>query len=121
MDARKVAQEVRLAQWAEKIREQKNSGLNIRAWCADQGIARQQYFYWQKKLRELACQELLRDATEETDAEQRVVPSGWAVCKAEEETQKAITIEIGRCRVLAEPDVDPEWLAKVCRVLVSLC
>jgi len=51
-----------------------------------------------------------------------LVPSGWAVCKsAESAPVKAIIIEIGGYRVLAEPESDPGMLAKTCRMLKSLC
>jgi len=38
--------------WQSLIRECKESGLTIRAWCAANDISRQQYYYWLKKVQE---------------------------------------------------------------------
>lgn len=58
MDTKQVTHEIRLRQWAKIMRERQASGMSINAWCEVQGIRRQQYFYWQRKLREAACKEL---------------------------------------------------------------
>jgi len=42
------------------MRERQDSGLSVRAYCASAGIHENSYFYWQKKLREAACEELAR-------------------------------------------------------------
>ena len=45
--------EVRLAQWAEIVRAATNrpSGTLLRDWLSDNGISRDQYYYWQRKVR----------------------------------------------------------------------
>jgi transposase-like protein len=52
MDMRKVAREVRLSKWSQILQEQNASGQSVHIWCAENGIDRQQYYYWQRKLRE---------------------------------------------------------------------
>lgn len=49
-----MTREVRLERWAEILREGQASGQSITAWCAANGVDRQRYFYWQRRLRELA-------------------------------------------------------------------
>lgn len=117
-----VAAEYRLNHWAGIMRERKESGQSIRAYCKAGGICENVYYYWQKKLRETACDELL--PPEERKAEQTMIPSGWAaVCETKESVGAAggIHIEIGKCHVTATADMDAELLAKVCRMLVGLC
>ena len=58
MDIRKATREVRLERWAEILRDRQASGMSITAWCETNGVDRQRYFYWQKKLRGLACEAL---------------------------------------------------------------
>jgi len=127
MDTRKVATEYRLAQWAQAVQERVAQGQNIKEFCESRGISRNTYFYWQKKLRETVCKALpgktlaQSPATEEK-SEQALVPSGWAVCEEEStHTASALTIEIGKFRIMVEPDVDPDRLGQVCRVLMTLC
>ena len=47
----KETKELRLAQWASIIKEQKQSGLTVKAWCSQNGITKDTYYYWQQKLR----------------------------------------------------------------------
>ncbi len=46
-----ISKEYKLQQWALAISEQKHSGLTINAWCEQNGIRRDQYFYRQKQVR----------------------------------------------------------------------
>jgi putative transposase len=122
MNTRKIAVEYRLSHWAEIMRERQESGLSIKAFCEARGFHQNIYFYWQRKLREAACQNLL--PTAQTESKTAVVPSGWAVCEAEvtkSESQSAVAIEIVKCRITATADTDEETLVKVCRAMMSLC
>ena len=60
MNTRSIAAEYRLQHWAEIIRKQNESGLNIRDFCKNSVIPEWQYFYWQKKLRDIACEKLMK-------------------------------------------------------------
>jgi len=119
MNTRQITAGYRLAHWAKIIRERQESGQSIKTFCESAGIHPNSYYYWQRKLRRVASQELFT-MTNETN--EFLAPSGWAVCQATETTNhdNPLTIEIGECRVLANGDVDPELLLKVCRVLVRL-
>jgi len=55
MDTRRIAAEYRLRHWASIMSERQESGLSVRAFCEDSGIHENTYFYWQKRLREAAC------------------------------------------------------------------
>lgn len=58
MKPREVATKFKMSHWAGIIRECKESGLSIRAFCENAGFHENRYYYWQKKLREMACEEL---------------------------------------------------------------
>ncbi|MCL2342401.1 MAG: IS66 family insertion sequence element accessory protein TnpB [Firmicutes bacterium] len=133
VNTREIAAEYRLSQWAKITQEREQSGLTIKAFCQKIGIGTNTYFYWQRKLREAVCQELLpaakgsEKALVSSEPMGRSVPCppmapGWAMCKTEEPpVKKTLVIEIGVFRVQVEPDTDPELLAKTCRMLKSLC
>ena len=122
VNTREVAEEYRLSHWAQIMQERQETGLSIRAYCLQIGIAVNTYFYWQRRVRAAACQELMPAAHKQS--EEALVPSGWAICKTEEpqpsEKAHGVTVEIGGCRIAVEDGTDPGLLAKVCRVLVSL-
>ncbi len=44
----------KLALWAGRISECRNSGQTIKVWCQGNGICEQTYYRWQKRLFELA-------------------------------------------------------------------
>ena len=47
-----IGQEVRLHEWAAQIQSQQQSGLNVRSWCAQNGINPKTYYYRLRRVRE---------------------------------------------------------------------
>ena len=43
----------KLALWAGRISECRNSGQNVKTWCRENGICEQTYYRWQKRLFEM--------------------------------------------------------------------
>lgn len=123
MDTREIAVAYRLAHWAGILRERQASGRSIRAYCKSEGICENVYYYWQRKLREAACQE--SNPAEKDKSQESVVPSGWtAICEPTHDAateQGTVSIEIGKCCVKVDSGVSVEQLEKVCRVLMKLC
>jgi len=122
MNTRQIASEYRLAHWAQVLQERVANSETIDEFCQSRGVSRNTYFYWQRKLRETAAKQI---AKEVTGATQALAPSGWARVSAADEPQgsreSSLPIEIGSCRIMVNGNTNPELLAKVCRVLVSLC
>lgn len=54
MDTHLVTQDIRLKQWAVIIQDRLDSGLTIDAYCEKNGLSRNAYFYWLRKMREKA-------------------------------------------------------------------
>ena len=54
-----VAEQIRLQQWADQIRDSKNrpSDMKVDAWCQEHGITKANYYYRLRRVRE-ACLEL---------------------------------------------------------------
>jgi putative transposase len=121
INTREIAEEYRLSHWAGIMRERLESGLSIKAFCRERGFHQNRYFYWQRKLREAACAELLPTVT--GSGEMTKTPHGWAVCELEKPTGagNGITIEIGKSKVNANTETDLGLLASVCRMLTSIC
>lgn len=49
-----INQQNKLALWAGRISECRNSGQNVKVWCKENGICEQTYYRWQKRLFEMA-------------------------------------------------------------------
>jgi transposase-like protein len=58
LDTREATRQYRLNHWTEIIRECRNSGQTISAWCADHDINPKSYYYWLKRVRMAACESL---------------------------------------------------------------
>jgi len=117
MDTKKATTEYRLSQWAKIIQARLDSGQSIKDFCITNGISRDSYFYWQRKLREAACTTLT-----ESEVSKDIVPGGWMqlspkqVCSA----KGTLDIEINGCNITVNAETDFELLKQVCRVLMSL-
>lgn len=116
IDTRKIATEYRLTQWAGIVQTRQSRGQSIKDFCAAEGISKNMYFYWQRKLRETACSEHVR---QKSITENELVPSGWARIEPQG-TKTSLTVEVGGCQVTVSDDTNPELLVKVCRALKSL-
>ena len=60
MNTREISAEYRLAHWAQVMQNREASGLSIRAYCKEAGFHENNYYYWQRKLRESSCEELAK-------------------------------------------------------------
>lgn len=127
VNTREIAAELRLSHWAGIMRERTQGGLSIKAFCRQIGICQNTYFYWQRRVRAAACQDLVikpqnESATVETG--KALVPSGWAQLTDVIETvpvlASLLTVEVGGCHITVNDDTDPTLLAKVCGVLRAL-
>jgi len=79
MNTRKIAAEYRLAHWTQIMHRKRESGLSAKAFCENEGIHENVYYYWQQKLRSAACEQMTEMQSEQ--AERKLVPSGFAELK----------------------------------------
>lgn len=120
MDTRKIAAEYRLSYWAQFVREQQESGLSIKAFCENAELHPNVYYYWQRKLREAACAQIVQPGG--------LTPSGFAEVKLMEEPTPSpakaapqLQIEVAGMRITAERAYPADELAALLRELVRIC
>lgn len=53
-----VKKEIRLAQWAEMVRNRNESGLTVTDWCKENGINLKTYYYRLKRIRQAVARSL---------------------------------------------------------------
>jgi putative transposase len=124
MTTREMATQYKMAQWAQIMQERTASGQSIRGYCEANGITRQVYFYWQRKLREAAAQQLAA-AAEPEKVQHALVPKGWAqACIAEERTPEqagSLTVRVGGAEIEVRQGFDEVLLASVIKTLSQSC
>ena len=121
MDTRKIATEIRMRQWSEAMRVRKASGMTVRSWCQENGCKEKTYYYWQRKLREAACEHL--EAAAQSEEKSLAVP-GFAKVAIEEEpapvsppSPSGLRIEVGSVSITADATYPPAKLAELLREL----
>jgi len=121
MDTRAVAHDIRLRHWAGMLKEQQESGRSIRAWCRENKVAEKTYYYWQRKLREVACEQMtaLQAAGISAPgfAEVRTEP----LALSETTTPSRICVETDRIRITTDSTYPPDKLASLIRELSRPC
>ena len=129
MDTRKVATEYRMARWAQILQDRKLSGEMVKDYCRTRGISKDSYFYWQKKLREAACEQLTVMQPGSANAsligagftEVRLMDSPPLNLSTENKQSGQLTIEASGVKIEADAAYPASQLAYLLRELVSTC
>lgn len=58
MDSTTLTKQVKLQQWSEIFQIRKSSGLTIAEYCRENSIQPSKYYYWLKRVRQAACDQL---------------------------------------------------------------
>ena len=115
MNTQKVTQKYRMSQWIQIIQKRHDSGQNVKDFCEEMGIKKNSYYYWQRKVREAACTELMP-----IEESVNPIPNGWMQLAQTQKTNSSLDIEVGGCRITVYSDTNPELLKSICRTLRSL-
>ena len=129
MNTRYIAEEYRLAHWMQIMQERNESGLSIKAFCKKVGINETSYFYWQRKLREAACEQIAIMHPDSTAS--GLICNGFAEVKLQDNLpHKTLTeavsrgnlnIEISGIKITADSTYPENKLAYLLRELVESC
>ena len=128
MDTKDYTTEFRMMHWAGVMRERKESGLSIRAFCKSAGFHENNNYYWQKRLREAACGELARIVNDEKGTEQPVfakvnlpAPIRPVPETASDIFHGHLSIEVSGVRISASCDYPAEKLTELLRTVMPCC
>ena len=97
----------KLAEWAERISECRNSGQSVRIWCQENGIREQTYYRWQKRLFEM------------TKAEQEVQFAEVTQPQSIQPGNVAVTIRLAGIEADIHSGADAATVETVLRLLKS--
>lgn len=105
-----IRQQVRLSQWSAMVREREDSGLSVKAFCKQAGIATKTYYYRLRRLREAAIkqtQSALGKSTSQPELVQFTPPTGFTA----EPMAQNIVIKTSDTTVEIPMNTDPEVVA----------
>ena len=129
MNTRDIAKEYRLAHWAQIMRERIESRLSVKDFCSNAGMHENTYFYWQRKLREAACEQLEKAPanSKPTDllhpgfAEVKLRDSLSQITHSEPELQGNLSIVFSGMKIIADSTYPSDKLAYLLRELGKQC
>ena len=102
----KVKKKIKLAQWAEMVRQRNESGLTITDWCRQNGINLKTYYYRLKRVRQAVCNEI----------EQHDIVPVELTAETEITTEK-IELSIGDVKISLPDDFNESTLKRLLGVL----
>ena len=97
----------KLALWAGRISECRNSGQNVKTWCRGNGICEQTYYKWQRRLFEMA------------QAQQAVSFAEVTSLQAVRSGEVAVTVHIAGAEADIHHGADAATVETVLRILKS--
>lgn len=95
----------RKEQWRERIRDYRDSGLTMRAWCAARGFTFNQLKYWLRKLSS-------EPQNQTTTTWVTVVPTAKP-----SSTAATLVVRVGGASIDIHPGFDPSLLGEVVQAL----
>ena len=125
MNTREIATEYRLSHWSEIMRDRKASGLSIKAYCKNAGFHENVYYYWQKRLREATCSQLMN-----LENQTNLTPIGFTEIKLSETRAMPpapagfhgqLQINTGGIQITADCGYPVEKLAVLLREVTRSC
>lgn len=115
MKTRLMATQYKLQQWDAIIQECRASGLMIKDWCQQNNIKKDHFYYWQRKVRQAACQPLTE--TELSSQKFAEIPSVITGTTAVDSFRGELTILVGGTVVTVSKGTDLNLLKSVIEVL----
>ena len=106
-DLQTMNQQNKLALWAGRISECRNSGMAVKAWCRENGVCEQTYYRWQKRLFEMAKLQQEVQFAEVTPVQ--------PICSG----NVAVTVRIAGAEAEIHPGADAATVETVLRFLKS--
>ena len=104
-----VRSEYRLQQWAQVVEQCRESRLSNREYCRQNGIAEKTYYYWLRRLRETAAQQIQNPTLVHLDAEPKA--------PVENSTVGTIHLRIKEAEMTIQSGVNPATIQAVIQAL----
>jgi len=108
-----IKREETLNEWTEMVCKCRNSGLNVREWCKENGINIKSYYYRLKRVKDRIC--------EKTSEKHDIVP--LEICTGNSSTVSgnvAIIIKINGAEIEVQKGTDTQTLRSILSVLKSI-
>ena len=120
----KVTRQFRLQQWAEALRDHKESGLTVMEWCRLHNVSKYQFYYRQREVRKHAAQFLALQPVQADKPAFVEVSHALDSQPAAPDTDPVLSrvtacIRAGNADIFVSDETSEELLAKILRAVRS--
>lgn len=120
----KVTRQFRLQQWAEALRDHKESGLTVMEWCRLHNVSKYQFYYRQREVRKHAAQFLALQPVQADRPAFVEVSHALRSQPAAPDTDPVLSrvtacIRAGNADIFVSDETSEELLAKILRAVRS--
>ena len=120
----KVTRQFRLQQWAEALRDHKESGLTVMEWCRLHNVSKYQFYYRQREVRKHAAQFLALQPVQADKPAFVEVSHALRSQPATPDTDPVLSrvsacIRTGNADILVSDETSEELLVKILRAVRS--
>lgn len=116
------ANEIRTQKWAEIILECNRSGQQKVAWCAEHGINRKTFYYWQQKLRKQVAKQMSSSTSIvplQIENRGREMSQPVPLLDNSDHTEKSVRIQLKGLEIVVPCTSPPEYIAALAKALVN--
>ena len=108
-----------LAQWQQLVYDCRNSGMTVRAWCAENGISEKTYYYRQRKVWDAAQQQKVEQDADMPGKMPAIIPCAIpiAISSAVSAQTPALVLRSASWTVEVNSGCNPELLRLVLRTV----
>lgn len=123
MTVKETVHAYKLRQWTGQICDCKASGKNVTAWCAEKNINIKTYYYWQRRVRAVACEQMAVQEAPGLPLSQIGAVPAFAEYRLpnREEPGPAITLHISGATVEIHNGADADVIADTLNALKNIC
>jgi hypothetical protein len=115
-----VKNRFRMEHWIQIIKDCQPSDLTVKEWCAQNEIKQQSYYYWLKKIRKAACEQLPAIQTE-AELSKPVEFAKLQVNPSNHYQQSAVMIHLPNASVEVAEGTSKETIEAVLIALKNIC
>lgn len=104
MNPRELKHMARLTEWKERVAACRSSGMSVRAWCREQGIANKTYYYWEKEILSEAGRQMAALERESQFVKVPALPKGLSVSDGGSALAAKLRMRDGELEIYAGAD-----------------